>query len=162
MPGSPASKRCRTSSPIHKGNHGAQNDQENQNPHIITIGQHTHDAILKHVENRSFKTISGVQQTTDHNTDKQGGIYLLSDQSQGNCYYGRQKGPDGSIKTAALRSANRSPYQRRHNQRRQQDYCQDTRPQRLLTIPSHVYHPHSIKKVMTLCHDFIFCIHMNS
>ena len=85
---------------VHQAHHGPQDDQEHQNAHVVGVGQHGDDAVLKHVEDRPLKVEAGVQQSAHQNSDKQGGVHLFCDQSQSNGHHRGQQGPGGGVKGA--------------------------------------------------------------
>ena len=51
----PASESRRSSRPVHQANHGAQNNKEHKNAHIIAVRQHRNKSILKNMGNRALK-----------------------------------------------------------------------------------------------------------
>ena len=52
----PSPERRRTSRLVHQADHDPKNYQKYQNTHIVAVGQHSYDTILKYMCNRSLKS----------------------------------------------------------------------------------------------------------
>ena len=66
----PSTEGSRTSRFVHHTYHNTENNQEHQNTHVIAVSQNTYDTILEYMQNRSLKLESGIENASDHNTDK--------------------------------------------------------------------------------------------
>ena len=96
----PTAKGCGTAGLVHQADHSAQDHQEDQDAHVVAVGDGSHNAIVKHMKHGGFKGKVGVQQAAHQNTDEQGAVYLLGDQRQCDGNDGRQQGPEGVVKLA--------------------------------------------------------------
>ena len=85
---------------VHQADHGAQNHQENQDTHVVAVGEHADDAVLEHMQDRSLKGEVGVEQAAYHNADEQRGIDLLGQQSQADGDHRGEQG-QGRVEKAA-------------------------------------------------------------
>ena len=47
---------------VHQAHHGAQDNQEDQDAHVVGIGDGGHDAVVEHMEDSGLKGEAGVQQ----------------------------------------------------------------------------------------------------
>lgn len=83
---------------VHQAHHGAQNDQEDQDSHVVAVGQRGHDTVAEGVEYGALKGEVGVEQSAHQNTDEQGGINLLGNQGQGDGDHRGQQGHGGVVK----------------------------------------------------------------
>ena len=96
----PAAKGGGAAGLVHHADHGTQNDQEDQDAHVIAVGQGGHDAVLKDVEQRPLELEVGIEQAAHQNADEQGGIDLLGQQGQGDGDHRGQQGEGGVVKVA--------------------------------------------------------------
>ena len=85
---------------VQQGDHCTQQYQEHQNTDVVGVSQNRNDAAVEYMQHSFFQIEVCVQQTTNHDTDEQRGIYFLGDQCQCNGNDGRQQCPCGVIKTA--------------------------------------------------------------
>ena len=93
----PASKGGGASRLVHQAHDGPQNNQEDEDAHVVAVRQGGHDAVLEGMEHRTFKAEVGVQQTSHQNADEQGGVDLFGDERQGNGNDRGQQGPRGVV-----------------------------------------------------------------
>ena len=98
--GGPAAEGGGAARLVHQAHHGAQDDQEDQDAHVVAVRQHGSDAVLKDVKDGALEGEVGVKQAAHQDTDKQGGVDLLGDQSQGNGDDRGQQGKSGSVEVA--------------------------------------------------------------
>ena len=94
--GSPAAVSSGTASLVDQADHHAQNHQEQQDAHVPGVGQ-LDDHHVEGVGDHAPGVEVGVQQSAGQDTDEQGGIDLLGDQSQTDGDDGGQQSPDGGI-----------------------------------------------------------------
>ena len=95
--GSPLAEGRRAACLVHQGHHGAQDDQEHQNAHVVAVRQNSDDAAGEHVVHGAFKGEPGVQHRAHHNADEQRGIHLFGDEGQADGHHRRQQGPEGRV-----------------------------------------------------------------
>ena len=85
---------------VHEAHHGAQDDQEDEDAHVVGVGQGGDDASAEHVVKRPLKGQVGVQQAAHQDADEQGGVHLLGDQGQGDGDDRGQQGQGGVVEVA--------------------------------------------------------------
>ena len=68
---------------VHELDHDAQNDQENKNAHVVGIGEHSDDAIVKDMVEGPLKAVTGVKKSAGDNADEQRAVHFFGDQCQG-------------------------------------------------------------------------------
>ena len=85
---------------VHQAHHGAQDDQEDQDAHVVAVRQDGDDAVAEHVDEGALKGKVGVEQAAHQDADEQGGVDLLGDQGQGDGDDRGQQGEGGVVKAA--------------------------------------------------------------
>ena len=93
----PAAKRGRSSRLVHHAHHDAQDHQEYDDTHVVSICEHSHDSVLEYMDDGPFKAESGVKDSSDQDPDKQGTVNLLGDQRKTDGYHRRHQRPEGSV-----------------------------------------------------------------
>ena len=88
----PAAEGGGTAGLVHQAHHNAQDDQEDQNANVVAVGEGGHNSVVEGVENRALKGEVGVEKAAHQDSDKQGGVDLLGNQSQCN---GDDRGQQG-------------------------------------------------------------------
>ena len=61
---SPTSKSGRTAGFVHQADHAAQNHQEDQDAHVVAVGQYRNHAVAEYMEDGSFKGKVGIQKSS--------------------------------------------------------------------------------------------------
>ena len=85
---------------VHQAHQGAQDDQEDEDAHVVAVGQLGHDAPAEHVVDGPLEAEVGEQQAAHHDADEQGGVHLLGDQGQADGHHRRQQGQGGVVELA--------------------------------------------------------------
>ena len=78
--GGPAAEGGGAAGLVHQADHSAQDDQEDQDAHIVAVRQHRDDPVLEHMEHGSLELEAGIEQAAGQDADEQGGVDLLGDQ----------------------------------------------------------------------------------
>ena len=93
----PVSESCRSACFVHKANHNSQDNEEDENTDIPAVRKLGYHSILQNMLEEYSERSSGVDGSTDKDTDEQGGINLLGYKSQGdgdNRWKNRNKAKD--------------------------------------------------------------------
>ena len=85
---------------VHQLDHGAQNDQEDQNTDVEAVRQVGDDTIIKDMGDRTHEIEVGIHSGANSNTQEQRGINFLGDQGQTDGDYRRQRSPQGVVSEA--------------------------------------------------------------
>ena len=99
MRGCPASKCGRTAGLVHEDYQDAQYDEEDQDAHVVAVGQGGHDPVVEDMGQCPLKTEIRVQQAAHQDAYEQGRIHFLRDQRQSDGDDSREQRPKGLIKT---------------------------------------------------------------
>ena len=98
----PAAEGGGTARLVHQADHGAQNDEEDQDAHVVAVGHRRYDAAVEHVAHGGLELEVGVEQAARHDADEQRAVNFLGDEGQRDGDDRGQQGP-GGVEEAAGR-----------------------------------------------------------
>ena len=100
---SPTSESGGTASLVHQADQSAQDDQEQQDTDIVGVRQRSHDPAREDVVHCRFQIEIGIQEAACNDTDEQGTVDFLGQQSQHDGNDGRKQGPPSVIEGGGRR-----------------------------------------------------------
>ena len=128
--GGPAAEGGGPAGLVHQADHSAQDDQEDQDAHIVAVRQHRDNTVLEYMEHGSLKLEAGIEQAAGQDADEQGGVNLLGDQGQTDGDHRGQQGKGGGVERADILRGLFSSCKgaRGHSQNSHDQYCQQRQP----------------------------------
>ena len=96
----PAAEGLGAAALVHQVHHNAQHHQEHDDAHVVAVGQHGDNTVIRAHQRHGGIPGSelGIQQCAHQAAQEQGGIHFLADQGQHDGHNGGQQGPEGTGK----------------------------------------------------------------
>ena len=82
---------------VHEDDEDAQDHQEDQDAHVVGVGEGRGDAVVEDVGQGALKAEVGVEQAAHYDAHEEGGVDLLGDEGKADGDDGREQGPEGLI-----------------------------------------------------------------
>ena len=94
--GCPAAEGCGAACCVYESDHSAQKDQEEENTCVPGVCKSGQEAVIENGVQGADGGEAGVEQSAYNDSDKEGGISLLGDESKNDCYDGGDECPESA------------------------------------------------------------------
>ena len=97
MLGGPATEGGGTAGLVHERYEDTQDHQEDQDAHVVAVGEGRHHAVVEDVGQGALKAEVSIEEPAHHDAHEQGGVDLLGDEGQADGDDGWEQRPEGLI-----------------------------------------------------------------